>query len=125
MYKTPELIKKIQLKDVQIFNQDRILAETGSKLDLQQAFDIIKEVSLNFQQYDERAIEADQLLSTLIERELEKSKKEKREAEKKEEERSEGKTEDGEIFLKRKAAAARKRKLVLFKIKLGLSKEKK
>lgn len=109
MYKTPELIKKVRLDKIKVPNQDRIKEETGSVLDLQKAYEIIKEASHNFKLYDEKAIEADNLLASLIEKELKKETPEK---------------EAKEVNAER-ASAARKRKLQLLKLKLQLEKENK
>lgn len=117
MYRTPELIKNISLSEIEIPNQEKIEAATGSKLDLENAYKVIEEVSENFSQYDEKAIEADKLLSELIERHLKKTAIE--------EKQEELPLEVSEKHKNEKASASRKRKLRLMKIKLGIkSKEK-
>ncbi|HEX8547502.1 MAG TPA: hypothetical protein VF691_11110 [Cytophagaceae bacterium] len=72
MYKIQDLIRIINLKDIEIPNQDKIIAQTGSKLDLEEAYKVIEVASENFSQYDEKAIEADNLLSQLIDKYLRK-----------------------------------------------------
>ena len=69
MYKTKDTTKK-ELKGVEILNQDLIVEQTGSKLNLERAHDIIKNASSNFSKAEVKAQEADTLLHQLLNREV-------------------------------------------------------
>ena len=59
-------IKPEQLASIQIKNQHKIVELTGSKLDLQHAWEVIKKESGNFSESSQKAMEADTLLAELL-----------------------------------------------------------
>ncbi len=65
MYKTKTIPGKI-LKTIQIANQDEIKELTGSKLELDKAWELIKNRSENFTKEDLKVKEADQLLYQIV-----------------------------------------------------------
>tara|TARA_R110002049_G_scaffold113040_2_gene263048 strand:+ start:18604 stop:18918 length:315 start_codon:yes stop_codon:yes gene_type:complete len=76
MYKTKNITAK-ELKALKVINQDEIEDLTGSKLDPIKAWGVIKDVSDNFKNTDEKALEADQLLFEMLNPEMKQSKKSK------------------------------------------------
>lgn len=65
MYKTKDSTPK-QLQSIKITNQDEIVALTGSKLNPEKAWEVIKETSENFTKTDAKAQEADVLLFEML-----------------------------------------------------------
>lgn len=55
------------IKKIEITKQSEILEQTGYELDLQKGMDLIKEISQDCTVDDEDALEADRLISLLIE----------------------------------------------------------
>jgi hypothetical protein len=58
---TPNELSKVKIK-----NQDRITELTGSKLDLQKAYEVIKDETKGFKEKNEKALQADELFAELL-----------------------------------------------------------